>query len=69
MQRRPVVADCPPPILLIDGPAEQRLVELGESRRIRAVQHYTLKTSDHARILGVRQRDLPLGIQDRPDKS
>lgn len=55
VQRCPVIAQCPSPILLTDGSTEQCLVELGQFRGNRTVQHRTLQVSDHETILSGRR--------------
>jgi hypothetical protein len=69
VQGRPAVAQGPSPILLIDSPTEQRLVELGKFRRLGTVQHHTLQVSDHGLIPSGRQTAPTLDIQDRSDWS
>lgn len=51
VQRRPVVAEHPSLIPLINDTAEEALVELGKFRRVGAIQHHTLQVSDHVPIL------------------
>src|SRR6185437_16040511 len=59
VQGRPAVTQGPSPILLIDSPTKQRLVELGEFRRLGAVQHHTLHVSDHGLILSADREPRP----------